>query len=70
MPYWMAKESIAFAKMKSLCQLQERHGVNLGDCYKNDHAYATFVDFIAEDLRSQLLQDLEKLAFKWMVVAM
>ena len=61
--YWMAKEGIAFAKMKSLCQLQERHGVNLGDCYKNDQACATFVDFIAEGLRSQLLQDLQKAKF-------
>lgn len=35
--YMMAKEGISFLKMKSLCQLQERHGVDLGECYKNDH---------------------------------
>ena len=32
--YMIAKEGLAFTKMKPLCQLQERHGVNLGECYK------------------------------------
>lgn len=34
--YMIAKEGMAFTKMNSLCQLQERHGVRLGECYKND----------------------------------
>ena len=49
--------------MKSLCQLEERHGVELGECYKNDHASATFVDFIAKDLRGQLSEVLKKVKF-------
>lgn len=52
--YMIAKEGIAFTKMNSLCQLQERHGVKLGECYKNDHACATFIEYIARDLQHQL----------------
>ena len=55
--YWITNEGITFSKMKSLCQLEERHGVDLGECYKNDHASATFVDFIAED-HIQLLSEI------------
>ncbi len=52
--YLMAKEGIAFNKMKPLCKLEERHGVDLGETYRNDQACATFVDYIAQDLREQL----------------
>ena len=55
--YWIAKRGVAFSKMKSLCWLEERHGVELGECYKNDHASATFV---AEDLCGQLSDVLKK----------
>lgn len=41
--YMIAKEGIAFTKINSLCQLQERHGVKLGECYKNDQACAIFI---------------------------
>ena len=61
--YMMAKEGIAFYKMESLCQLQERHGVDLGECYKNDRACATFVDYISQDLRCQLGEALQKAKF-------
>ena len=61
--YMIAKEGIAFTKMNSLCQLQERHGVKLGECYKNDHACATFVEYIARDLQCQLGESLHKAKF-------
>ena len=38
--------------MKSLCDLEERHG------YKNDRSCALFVEFIARDLKEQLLRAL------------
>ena len=34
----MAKQNIAFNKMKRICDLEERHGEKLGDAYKNDVA--------------------------------
>ena len=37
-----------FAKMKPICELEERHGVDLGVGYKNSHACVTFVSFIAK----------------------
>ena len=61
--YLMAKEGIAFNKMKALCKLQERHGVDLGETYKNDQACAIFVDFIAQDLQERLGDALHKAKF-------
>ena len=43
-----SKENVAFAKMGMLCELEERHGVDLGHSYKNDMACASFVDYIAD----------------------
>ena len=47
--FFIAKEKLAFTKMKPLCDLEERHGVTLGNGYKNNHACATFVKFIAKE---------------------
>ena len=51
------------AKSDSLCQLQERHGVRLGECYKNDQACAIFIKYIAQDLQGQLGDSLRKAKF-------
>ena len=56
--YFMAKAGIAFNKMKALSQLEERHGVALGDGYKNDLASATFTDYIRQDLRENFTETL------------
>ena len=61
--YMIAKEGMAFTKMSSLCQLQERHGVRLDECYKNDRACATFIGYIAQDLQGQLGESLRELSF-------
>ena len=45
--YLIAKEKIAFSKMQPL---EERHGVDLGPGYGNDHACSTLIEFIACDL--------------------
>ena len=49
--------------MKSLCELEERHGVDLGQGYKNDHSCTLFVEFIARDLKEQLLRALSRSKF-------
>ena len=61
--YTIAKETLAFTKMKSLCDLEERHGVDLGQGYKNDRSCALFVEFIARDLKEQLLKALSRSKF-------
>ena len=41
--YLKAKEKIPFKKIKSLWDLEEQHGVDIGGSYCNNHACATFV---------------------------
>ena len=61
--YTIAKENMAFSKMGALCELQERHGVDLGSGYKNEKACATFVDFILLDQRRMLVNSLDRARF-------
>ena len=61
--YFIAKEGVAFNKMKPLCNLEERHGVQLGDGYKNDLACSQFVEYIANDLQEKLKETLYKAKF-------
>ena len=61
--YLIAKEKMSFKKMKLLCDLEERHGVGIGGSYRNDHACATFVKFIALDLQQQLKKDISSANF-------
>ena len=61
--YTIAKEMLAFTKMKTLCELEERHGVDLGQGYKNDRSCSTFVEFIARDLQEQLMKALSRSKF-------
>ena len=56
--FFISKENMAFAKMGVLCQLEERHGVDLGQGYKNDKACASFVDYIADEQQQSLVSAL------------
>ncbi len=49
--HMIAKEKLAFTKMKSICELEERYGVDLEGGYKNDHACSVFTSFIAREQR-------------------
>ena len=40
--YLIAKHKLAFTKMGPLCELEERHEVELEQGYKNDQGCATF----------------------------
>ena len=61
--YFIAKEGLAFTKMKALCDLQERHGVDVGTTYRNDHACSSFVEFIALEEKEKLVQALSRSRF-------
>ena len=54
--FMIAKEHMAFTKMKPICDLEERHGVSLGQSYKNNQACATFVEYIALERRKILVE--------------
>ena len=67
----IAKEKLAFTKMKPLCELEERHGVDLGQGYKNDRACSAFIEFIAREQREKLMAAIRSqsfLAYKQMPV--
>ena len=49
--------------MKLLCDIEERHGVDLGARYKNDIACSTFVSYTAAEVRHNLLETLSKIKF-------
>jgi len=59
----IAKENLAFVKMKPLCELMERQGVKIGQGYQNDKTCATFIHYIAEDQRLRLLDTLSGVTF-------
>ena len=50
----------AFTKMKTMCELEERHGVDLG---KNNCSCSTFMEFNAHDLQEQLMKALSRSKF-------
>jgi len=61
--YFICKENIAFTKMAPLCELQAKHGVQLGTGYKNNQACSTFVEYIAKDQHIVLQEQLKKAKF-------
>ena len=62
MSYIIAKEKLAFTKMKLICELEESHGANLGVGYKNNNACATFVIFIGKEQKNCLPNSLPKIS--------
>ena len=61
--YLIAKQNLAFSKMTPLCELEERHGVDLGESYKNSKSCAVFTDYIAKDLQTNLVASLSKVRY-------
>ena len=61
--YMIAKEICPFTKMKAMCELEEWHGAELGQGFKNDHACATFIEFIAHEQQEQLMAALSRSKF-------
>ena len=56
----IAKEKFALTKMQPLCDLEEKHGVDLGPGYRNDHACATFIEYIAHYFKCVHVHGLHK----------
>ena len=61
--YLICKEGMAFLKMGPLCQLEEKHGVDLGSGYKNNQACSVFVEYIAQAMKETLVTILDKAKF-------
>ena len=58
--YFVTEEKMAFRKYQRLCELEARHGVNLGTSYPTEPAGRTFLHFIAEAKRLEIVQILQK----------
>ena len=61
--YFICKQRLAFSKMGPLCELQARHGVDIGSNYTNNLSCTTFVEFIALEQRDILKNLLERKFF-------
>ena len=61
--FTIAKNNMAMTKMKPICELEERHGIDLGQGYKNNQACATFIEFIALDQQRSLIEVLSRVNF-------
>ena len=61
--YVLCKEGLAFRKKVPFCELEEKHGVDLGIGYKNRDACADFVKYIAQVQMDQLTTVLAKAKF-------
>ena len=61
--YMVAKENLSFKKMKPLCDIEEKHRVEIGASYRNDHGCASFVEAIAVDLQGKLKEKMSNAKF-------
>ena len=59
----IARQNLSFTKMKAVCELEKRHGAELGQGYENDRACATFVECIAREQQEQLTAALSRSKF-------
>ena len=61
--HFVAVEKLSFLKYPRICQLQEHHGVDLGTSYINEAAGKSFVHYIAQSRREDLVDRLKKANF-------
>ena len=61
--HFVATQKLAFTNYPVLCQLEAKHGVDVGTAYCNQNAGKTFCHFIAESKREQLVEKIAKAKF-------
>lgn len=61
--HFVATQHLAFVNYPALCQLESKHGVEIGTAYRNENAGKTFCHFIAEPRRDHLKEILSKSQF-------
>ena len=61
--YFVATEKLAFTKYPSICELEARHGVELGTSYLNKSAGRTFCHYIAKESKENVVEVLRKAHF-------
>ena len=61
--YFIAKEELSFKKYEKIINLEEMHGVSMGEAYRNDKSCAEFIDYLGKDIGDNLCSDLAKARF-------
>ncbi|KAJ8318080.1 hypothetical protein KUTeg_003171 [Tegillarca granosa] len=56
--FYIAKENVSFSKLKNLCQLQVKNGVDLGTMYQNVDGCINMIKSIAATEKSKVSNDL------------
>lgn len=59
----IATRKVAFTNYPVICELEKKHGVNVGTAYLNQNAGKTFCHFIAESRRENLVESLSRANF-------
>ena len=57
--YFIAKEDLLLTKFVRILALEELHNVELGNACRNNNMRGEFIDYIADDLASKVLQQLK-----------
>ena len=61
--YFVAIEKMSFLKYRGICELEKHHGVDIGTNYLNESAGRTFIHYIAEAKRQQVVQAVHSAKF-------
>ena len=61
--HFVATQQLSFTNYPVLCQLENKHGVDVGMAYCNQNTGKTFCHFIAESKRAELGGKIEKYIF-------
>ena len=58
--YFVAREKLSFSKYPAICELETKHGVDLGTNYRTQTAGSSFIHYSAEAIREELAENLRK----------
>ena len=61
--YFVAREKLSFSKYPAICELETKHGVDLGTNYRTQTAGSSFIHYSAEAIREGLAENLRKSKF-------
>lgn len=61
--YFVAKLEMPFTTYPQLCQLEQKHGIELGQTYRTDKACKDFIMAISEEIKGELGEQIQKARF-------
>ena len=61
--YFVAKQQLSMTKYTEILELENIHGVDIGQAYQTDWHCSTFIDYCGKEIKQQLNSDLAKAKF-------